>query len=266
MLRYTSASNKQPNYCRSWALLLLGLLVVLYPSAAAQEEGVPVLSVSAVVDGNVADDEMMELIPIKAGDSFSRKAAADSIRRLYATGFFSDVRIDNEGDEGIRLKYVLTGRYTVRKIVFFGSDNLPRRSLHEGLYSLREGQPFSESRLSKAEDEILSILRREGYLQAHVQSAQEKVPSTSHIDILFDIDKGRQLSVSSLEFKGDVILNRSRLRRAIKTRVGEPYIPALLEKDVELLKQMYHDLDFRQIEISVSLEQVNEKTGTVDLI
>jgi len=265
MSRYTNASNKQPDSSLSRALLLLALLLVLAPVTAAQEEGAPVLSVAAVVDGIAAEEEVMDLIPIKAGDPFSRKAAADSLRRLYATGLFSDVRIDNDGREGIRLTYVLARRYSVRRIIFFGSDNLPRRSLNEGLYSLREGDPFSESRLSRAEGEIRNILHREGYLQAGVQSEQEKVPSTSQLDILFDIDKGRQLTVSSIVFVGDVILNRSRLHRTIKTRVGEPYIPALLEKDVEILKQMYHDQDYRQIEISVSAEKVNEKTGTVDL-
>ena len=265
MSRYTNDSNKGPACRRARARLFICLLLTLSFFAAAREDDVLVLSVSAVIDGTAADEEMMDLIPVKAGDVFSRKAVGDSIRRLYATGLFSDVRIYDDEEDGIRLQYVLSRRYTVRRIVFFGSDNLPRKNLNDGMYSLREGQPFSESLLMKVEDEIKRVLRQEGYVQARVQSTYEKFLSTAKIDILFEIDKGRQLTVSSLAFSGDVILKQSRLRRNMKTRVGDAFSPALLEKDIDVLKQLYHDLDYRQVEISVSEERVDEKNGTVDL-
>jgi len=37
-------------------------------------------------------------LPVKPGDIFTEDLATESIRHLYATGFFSDVRIEVDGD------------------------------------------------------------------------------------------------------------------------------------------------------------------------
>ncbi len=37
-------------------------------------------------------------LPVRVGETFTEAQAADAIRALFATGFFSDVRIETEGD------------------------------------------------------------------------------------------------------------------------------------------------------------------------
>lgn len=57
------------------------------------------------------------------GETFSEQQAADAIRALFATGFFSDVRIETEGDV---LVVAVDERPAIADIAFVGVKELTR--------------------------------------------------------------------------------------------------------------------------------------------
>jgi len=244
-------------------LCLLGLCMPL-PSRAGQERNQAVIrSVSVLVDGQPASPEMRELVPVKKGDPFSLKGISDSIRKIYKSGLFSDVRVVKQG-ESLDLSYLMSKRFFTRKIIFFGSRDIPRAKLNEGLYSLDGGSPFSESRLSKAVDELKAVLQREGYLHADIKTIIQKDPTVSQIDILFEIITGKRYRINRIIFKGDILAKESEIAKKMQLRQGQEFIPVLLEKDIERIKDYYHSLNYRQVEIMVEDEVFNDRAGTME--
>ena len=58
-------------------------------------------------------------LPVKVGDTFSDEKAAASIKALFATGFFADVRIETEGDVMI---VAITERPVIAELTINGAN------------------------------------------------------------------------------------------------------------------------------------------------
>ena len=70
------------------------------------------------------------LIPVSSGDRASDAVIADSIRALYASGLFDDIKASNENDV---LVYRVVERPIISKVEFKGNKLIPKEALQEGL-------------------------------------------------------------------------------------------------------------------------------------
>src|SRR5580704_16184760 len=92
-----------------WLLLFLCWL----PSATAQSSFDKVASVVVTnVGPKVASDELIRgNIHVKVGDPYIRASVDQDVLNLYATGFFSNIRVtDDHTDQGVVVTYILQGK------------------------------------------------------------------------------------------------------------------------------------------------------------
>jgi outer membrane protein insertion porin family len=92
------------------------------------------------------------------------------------------------------------------------------------------------------------------------------VPDSSEVDVLFDVGISQRFIVNSLEFSGDIKLPEERLRKEMKTRKGETFIPSLIEQDIAKLKELYASEDFRRAEIELKERNFDVERGIVNLV
>jgi len=256
--------------CSTLAVLAVYLFIIggLFPlPLSSQEEMNPriVNSVSVLIDGQPASPELLALVPIRKGDPFLLKNIADSIRKIYKTGLFLDVRVEKLGEENIDLLFVLTKQYFVRKVIFFGNRDISAQRLDEGLYALSEGSAFSQDRLDRAVNELKEVLEKEGYFDAEIKTQSEKDSDISQTDILFQIEPGLRYQIERIVFKGKVLVTESKLLDRMETREGKEFIPSRLEKDIERIKEIYHVMDYRNVEITVEEKSFDDAAQTVAL-
>lgn len=252
------------------AIWLPALLVVVCfwgeVSYAQEERDLSTISsISVLLDGQLADEDFSELIPIKVGDSFSLKSVNDSIKQIHKSGLFSNVQVLKEGSEEVYLTYLLKGKVLARKIHFIGAESIPRKRLDEQLISMGQGDPFSEIKLAIAIEELREALREEGDFQASIRAYTEEVPDSSRVDIFFQVQSVRHYRVADIAVSGNIILSEKELKDKMTTKVGEKYIPALLKKDIERLKELYVSRDYQRVEISLGQESFNHDSGQVTL-
>ena len=82
---------------------LAGALVLFVANSllhAQMPESIPLISeINLRIDDMPGSPEMRNLIPMEEGEIYSLKKITESIRQLYQTGMFSDVRVLKEGDQ-----------------------------------------------------------------------------------------------------------------------------------------------------------------------
>jgi outer membrane protein assembly complex protein YaeT len=253
MLRFTRDSKTLLSAFAALAavLVFLGFIFPLSLRSQERENPATVNSISVLIDGQPASPELLKLVPIREGDLFSVKNISDSIRKIFKTGLFLDVKVEKQGEENVDLLFILTKQFFIRKIIYFGASDIPRKLLDEGLYALSEGSPFSIDRLEKAMDELRAVLKKEGYLYASIDTHTEKDETISQIDVLFHINTGTRYWIEKILFKGDILVNKSELIEKMETREGKTFIPSRLENDIKRIKEIYHAMDYRNVEITV---------------
>ncbi|NTW60542.1 MAG: hypothetical protein HGA43_15425, partial [Nitrospirae bacterium] len=93
-------------------------------------------------------DNLLTLIEVKPGDSFSRQIVRKGIGYLYLTGKFRDIRVEAFPDQaGLRLEYTLVPIIIVERIVLRGNHSLPDRVIRDAVRGV-EGKELREENFS----------------------------------------------------------------------------------------------------------------------
>ena len=222
-------------------------------------------SVSVFIDDQPGGENIAKLIAVQPGEFFSLKKINFSIKQIYKTGLFSDVRVSKEGGDRVRLTFRLTSRPFSRGVNITGLESIPRRRLVNKLYSVRPGEPFSEERLQRGMEELHRALDEEGIFEADIHAYSEKVPDTTQVDVFFFIRSANTYSVNRIDFSGTILFPRGQLIRVMKTRAGKQYVPSTLRQDVERLQELYLAQDYRRAEVRITEQDFDAEADTVAL-
>jgi len=244
-------------------LLILGILL----SDTYSQENRPALikRIQVWVDNFPRSENLEDLVSIKQGDAFSLKMITENVRQIYKAGLFSDIEVLKSGEEQVELKFMLTRKLVVRRIHFRGAKGISGKKLRESLFSLRVDSYFSEEKLRRASEELKRGLNQEGYRLPEIEAGVQRNPRAPDVDVTFSIRLGKRFAVESVSFAGNKPIPEEDLKKKMKTRTGQPYIPSRLEQDIDQLKSLYANGGFERAEIELVDEKFNREKGTVAL-
>jgi len=247
----------------SLALALVLFLPASLIHAQVAEQVSLISEINLRIDESPAATEMRSLIPLEEGDVYSLKRIAESIRQVYRTGLFSDIRVLKEGDREAKLTFLLTRKLVVSRINFIGNSEIPRKKLEDNLDALKREGAYSKESLDRAIEEIRDILRKEGFFQAEIEPMVERNPEAPEVSVSFIIRSVKQYTIGKIDFSGNLIMPEKELRKKMHSKEGEVFIPSHLEADLERIKQSYQDLDYQRAEALVSEQRFDDQRGQV---
>jgi outer membrane protein insertion porin family len=245
-------------------LLGIGVFFLVNPGLFAQvSDTVQLVSeINFTVDEMPGGPEMRGLIPMEEGDVYSLKRISETIKQIYQTGLFSDVKVLKDGDRDAKLTFLLTRKLLIRRIEFIGSSEIPRRQLMDNLYAVKQDGSYAEDNLDRAVEEMKEILRQEGFFQAEIEPSVKQNPDAPQVDISFIIRSVKRYKVGKIEFSGNLFLSEKELRKKMRTKQGKEFVPSDLESDLEQIRQSYQDIDYQRVEVLVAeqrFDDVNEQ-------
>src|SRR5471030_3343003 len=106
-------------------------------------------------------------LPVKVGESIDDDKAAAAMKALYATGFYSDVRLEADGDV---LIVFVQERPAIATIEIEGAKEFTKDNLKDGLKQagISEAKIYDKSLLDRAEKELKRQYTSRGYYSAVV--------------------------------------------------------------------------------------------------
>ncbi|MDH4217704.1 MAG: BamA/TamA family outer membrane protein [Candidatus Aminicenantes bacterium] len=269
MLKFIKDFNLHTR-CLPTATTLAGCLFLfilpfrLYPQGL---EPIPFIEkINLTIDEEPGGPEMIDIIPLKEGEPYSLKRITESIRQLYKTGLFSDVQVLREGEQRIRMTFLLTRKLFIRNIDFIGSSEIPYKKIKKGLYALREEGSYSAESLYRAVDEIRELLNEWGFFQANIEPIIKKDPSAPYVDVSFHIHSTRRYILSRIDFEGELIFPEEELREKMRTKEGNEFVPSDLQNDLDRLRLFYNSMDYRRAEVLVKEQNFDESQGRVGFV
>ena len=106
-------------------------------------------------------------LPVKVGEQMDDDKAASALKALYATGFYTDVRLEVENDV---LVVFVVERPSISQIEIVGAKEFTKENLKDGLkqVGISEAKIFDRSVLDRAEKEIKRQYTSRGFYSAKV--------------------------------------------------------------------------------------------------
>src|ERR671925_1449766 len=150
---------------------VLAACALAFAAGAAAQSFTPFTVKDIRVEGlqRTEPGTIFSYLPVKVGETMTEEKAQAALRALYATGFFSDVRLEAEGDV---LVVFVQERPAIAQIDFSGMKEFEpdavRRVLREN--GLAEGRIFDRSVLENAEQELKRQYLSRGLYAAEVQT------------------------------------------------------------------------------------------------
>ncbi|OOZ41188.1 outer membrane protein assembly factor BamA [Solemya pervernicosa gill symbiont] len=185
-------------------------------------------------------------LPVKVGDQLNDSSSSDSIRSLFKTGFFKDVRLEREGDV---LVVFVVERPAISDVNISGNKDIETEQLLEGLkqVGLAEGRVFDRSLLAKVEQELQRMYFARGKYGVKIQSTMTPL-ERNRVDINIDVSEGRAARIKEINIIGNEAFDDGDLLDEFQLSTStmfsfytksDQYSREKLSADLEMLRSFY---------------------------
>lgn len=198
-----------------------------------------------VVEGNqrIEPETVTSYMHISPGEPFDPEKIDQSLKTLFQTGLFSDVRIFRRGND---LVVAVDENPMINRVNFEGNSEVKDKDLEKET-ELKERSIFTRSKVQSDLQRILTVYHRAGYYSARVEPKIIRLPQ-NRVDLVYEINEGTETTVASINFVGNEAFSDSDLRSVITTSehawwkffsTSDRYDPDRLNYDKELLRRYY---------------------------
>lgn len=154
-------------------------------------------------------------------------------------------------------------RYYLRHVTWVGNTVYPADKLNEAL-QMKRGDVYNQKKMSERlnsdEDAIQSQYYNNGYVFLELEPVEVNVDGDS-IDVEMRMREGRQATINRVRIAGNDRLYEDVVRRELRTKPGDLFSKAALERSYRDIVQMGH---FNPETINPDIKPDRE-TGTVDI-
>jgi outer membrane protein insertion porin family len=237
-------------------LVLVGILVGSGIAAVASSGAAFAQSANSIaVQGNrrVEADTVRSYFKAGPGGQLGPAQIDDGIKSLYATGLFSDVRIEHSGG---RLVINVVENPVINRVAFEGNKKAKDDQLKAEVQSKPRGT-LSRPTVQADVQRIIEIYHRSGRFDVKVDPKIIELPS-NRVDLVFEITEGQKTGVKLIRFVGAKAFSTGRLKDVIKTsesnwlsflQTTDIYDPDRIEADRDLLRRFYLKHGFADVRI-----------------
>jgi len=197
------------------------------------------------IDGNerIETSTVLSYMLVQPGDPFDADRLDRSLKTLYATGLFQDVRLNREGDT---LVVHVVENPLVNRVAFEGNHKETDDQLRPEM-QLKPRAVFTPALAEADRQKILDLYAKRGYYDARVDPQIIRLDQ-NRVDVVYQINDGQSTLISRIAFVGNHAFSESRLSEVINSReerwwrflsTSDQYDPERLNFDKELLRRFY---------------------------
>ncbi|MEM7194406.1 MAG: outer membrane protein assembly factor BamA [Pseudomonadota bacterium] len=203
-------------------------------------------------------------LPLKVGDEMNDEEAQISIKELFRTGFFRDVKLEQDGGT---LVVQIQERPSIAKLTIKGNKELETEALRQGLETsgIVEGRIFNQGKLEQVSREIKNTYLSLGRYSAEVTTDVEDL-GDNKVALSIDINEGRVARIKKINIIGATKISASTLKDEMELRdrrgfslfsKRNQYSRQKLEADVESIRSYYLNRGYHDFEITSTNVQIS---------
>ncbi len=189
---------------------------------------------------------------------------------LYSTNFFEDVQINLSN--GV-LKVNVAEYPVINNLVILGEPSQRYKKQITELISSKNKESFIKSKLTSDVEIIKKLYASAGYNSANVTTKIREIDK-NNLDVIFEIDKGKETRISKISFIGDKKIREKRLRDIIASEEhkfwkviskNSKFSENLLSLDIRLLENYYKSLGYYDVNVSSQSAELKSKSQDIEI-
>jgi outer membrane protein insertion porin family len=185
-------------------------------------------------------------VPFSVGDQVSEYVISQSIKALFKSGYFSDVKVFRDGDAVI---YIVTERPTISEIEFDGNSDIKDEQLQSSLddSNIRIGESLDRTIISNIETGLTDFYHSVGKYNATVEAKITYLPR-NRVRLNFNFEEGDAAKIKQINIVGNKVFTDEELLTKIESKFNldwwqftsnDRYQKQALQGDIEIIRDHY---------------------------
>lgn len=229
-------------------------------------EGQPVAQIRVTDGAGHAIPEQILSLPLKPGEPFSFEAERDSLRRLYATGDFSDIQVTASRETaGLQVTFTVRRNFYNNVVRIDGLKPPPDESAALAAMRLGLGEPFRQSALQEALARLGGVLRGDGFYTPKITWSLAAHEDTRQMDVAVVVDTGPRARVGKIAINNKTPYSNARLLRQSRLSPKNSLTLDLLSRASQRLKKFLVDQGYLGAGVVISPQEYDAKSNRVPL-
>jgi len=251
--------------------IALAIILLCVPLFVFSQERVEQI----IIAGNerVTDDTIIYYLSSREGENFNSDLLKRDFRVLWATGFFSNILIEEQdGTRGKIITITLEENPVIKDVIYktgkrLKEDDIVKKLKEKDEYLLPYSY-YSPHKIQKIEVTIKELLFEKG-LTTGIVEVEENKKGSNELEIVFDINEGPKVKVGEIYFKGKTSLRKSVLMAGMKENKKhnlyswlagkDNYKEHLLPDDLVSLKEKFQEYGYMEAFIGEPIIEDIEK-------
>ncbi|MDD7287923.1 MAG: outer membrane protein assembly factor BamA, partial [Succinivibrio sp.] len=247
--------------------LAVSMALALPAQTFAQSSDVTISEIQIRGLNRVSKGAVLLALPVKEGDLLTKENVALSMRQLYATGDFDEVKLSRDGQ-----KFIVTVKEkpTIGNIEFSGNTNIKEEDLKKILdqQGVSAGDPLNPQKLNQIEKSLEDFYHSSGMYQAKVKAVITNLPR-NRADVKIEIIEGKAAEIAQINIVGNKSFDEEVLLAHMELRDDLPWWNFLgstryngqkFRADLESLKSFYMNRGYVNFKVdSTSVEVTPDK-------
>jgi outer membrane protein insertion porin family len=253
--------------------VILSLILLIFPALMFGQETIEKIQ----IEGNdrVTPETILYYLSSREGDYFNEDLLKRDFRVLWSTGFFSNIRIEEEeGTKGKIIKIIVEENPVVKTVSYKTGKKVKESDIVSKLKEKDEYilpyAYYSQSKVQKVKKTIQDLLSEKGLQAAKIDTEVNK-KGKNEVEVLFRIDEGPKMRVGEVVFAGKAKIPGSILREAMKDNKTHGFVSWVggkdvfkqnkLAEDIELIKKKFQQNGYMEASVGEPrLEEIQRKT------
>ena len=181
-----------------------------------------VVAVRVVTESGAVLEQNPPKLTIQPGQPFSMEAEGTTLRELFRTGQYADLRAElTDVPGGVRLDYVVRQNYYINRVQIDGLHEPPGEPLALSALRLNLGETFRDGDMKEALGRLQQTLEDDGQYQSKLTYETTPHPDTLQMDILIHVTTGRRARIGAITIQNQTQFSDAELRGKLKVKEGQ---------------------------------------------
>ena len=253
--------------------IALAIILLLLPLVLFGQELIEKIEITG--NERVTQETIIYYLQSREGGYFDRELLRRDFRVLWATGFFSDIKIEErDGTRGKIVKITVEENPIIKEITYKTGKKLKENDIVDKLKEKDEYiLPYSyynHHKVQRIQRTIEELLLEKGLQSGKVKVATNK-KGMNEIEVVFDINEGPRTKVGEIVFEGEPKLAQSVLMGGMKENKKNGLLSWVtgkdtfkknkLDEDIANLKRKYQEHGYMEATIGEPrLEEITKRS------
>ena len=215
-----------------------------------------------------AKDPLPAQLPQQAGQLLDPVKVTASVRRLFASGKYRDIRVEGERQgTGVMLIYVGVPRYFVGRVAIEGVKQERLAALLEYATKLQPGGVFTQADIVAGTEGVRQALASNGYFEPTITPTTTVDEAGGQVNATYTVSIGPQGRVGNITLEGqDPGLTVDEVRKKGKLKQGSKINRETTSNALTRLRKDYQKKDRLEATTSLRKQTYNQPRKQVDYV